>query len=422
MRMALLVVGSIVVLATIYLMIKQYETRMVLFCAGLLMAIMAGDPLAAFKGFSKAMTESRVFEAIIAVMGFALVLKLTECDKHLIHLLVKTLKKAGPLLIPAATLVTFFVNTSITSAAGCSAAVGAILIPFLIAAGVYPAIAAAAVFAGTYGANFNPGYPQVAIVADVAKANPIDVVANHFYPLLISGIIGAISLLIVAWIRKETKGYLPEKRVITEDFKVDYLKAVVPVIPLAILILGAKGYVPPFKELAISHAMIIGVFIAFIVTRENPGKISKEFWHGAGDSFGHIFGIIICALVFVEGMRAIGLIRALIDAMTTHPTIAKLSATYGPFILAIMSGSGDAAAVAFNKAVTIHAEQFGMLPTNMGSLSVIAGALGRTMSPIAGGAIICSGFAGINPMELAKRNAPGMIIAVTVTMLMLGYR
>ena len=422
MSSVLLVLGGIIVLGTIYLMVKQYETRMVLFCAGLLMAIMAGDPFAAFKGFSQAMTESRVFESIIAVMGFAMVLKLTECDKHLIYLLVKALKKAGPFLIPAATLVTFFINTSITSAAGCSAAVGAIFIPFLIAAGVHPAIAAAAVFAGTYGANFNPGYAQVAVVADVAKANPIDVVANHFYPLLLSGIIGAISLLIVAWIRKEHKGYIPEKSVTAEDFKVNYLKALVPVIPLVILILGAKEYVPVFKQLAISHAMIIGVFLAFIVTRENPGKIAKEFWHGAGDASGHVFGIIICALVFVEGMKAIGLIAALMNAMTTHSAIAKLSATYGPFFLAVISGSGDAASVAFNKAVTIHADQFGMLPTDMGSLAVLAGALGRTMSPIAGGAIICSAFAGINPIELAKRNAPGMIIAVTVSMLMLGFK
>jgi DcuC family C4-dicarboxylate transporter len=419
--MALLILGGIIVAGTVYLMVKQYETRMVLFCAGLLMAIIAGDPFAAFKGFSQAMTESRVFEAIIAVMGFAMVLKLTECDKHLIYLLVKALKRAGPFLIPAATLVTFFINTSITSAAGCSAAVGAIIIPFLMAAGVHPAIAAAAVFAGTYGANFNPGYAQVAVVADVAKANPIDVVSNHFYPLLFSGIIGAFSLLAVAWIRKEHKGYVPEQSLTPDDFKVNYLKAVVPIVPLAILILGSTGIVPAFKQLAISHAMIIGVFITFIVTRANPAKIAKEFWHGAGDAFGHVFGIIICAIVFVEGMKAVGLVRSMMEAMTTHPAIAKISATFGPFLLAVMCGSGDAASVAFNKAVTIHAEQFGMLPTDMGSLAVIAGALGRSMSPIAGGAIICSAFAGINPMELAKRNALGMFIAATVSMLMLVY-
>ncbi len=421
MSIVLLVLGGIIVAATIYLMVKQYEVKMVLFCSGLLMTILAGDPMAAFKGFSHAMTESRIFEAIISVMGFALVLKLTECDKHLIHLLVKALKKAGPLLIPAATLVTFFINTSITSAAGCSAAVGAILIPFLMAAGVHPAIAAAAVFAGTYGANFNPGYPQVLIVADVAKVSPMDVVSNHFYPLLFSGIIGAFSLLLVAWMRKEHKGYVSEVSVVPEEFKVSYLKAIVPIIPLIILILGAKGYVPALKQVAISHAMIIGVFAAFIVTRVNPGKISKEFWHGAGDAFGHVFGLITSALVFVEGMKTIGLIKSMIGAMTDYPEIAKISATVGPFLLGLMSGSGDAAAVAFNKAVTIHADQFGMLPADMGSLAVIAGALGRSMSPIAGGAIICCALAGVNPMELLKRNALGSIIAVIVTMLMLVY-
>jgi DcuC family C4-dicarboxylate transporter len=385
------------------------------------MTILAGDPMAAFRGFSHAMTESRIFEAIISVMGFALVLKLTECDKHLIHLLVKALRKAGPLLIPAATLVTFFINTSITSAAGCSAAVGAIMIPFLMVAGVHPAIAASAVFAGTYGANFNPGYPQVLIVADVAKVTPMDVVSNHFYPLLFSGIIGAFSLLLVAWMRKEHKGYVSEVSAVPEDFKVSYLKAIVPIIPLIILILGAKGYVPALKQVAISHAMIIGVFAAFIVTRVNPGKISKEFWHGAGDAFGHVFGLITSALVFVEGMKTIGLIKSMIGAMTDYPAIAKISATVGPFLLGLMSGSGDAAAVAFNKAVTIHADQFGMLPADMGSLAVIAGALGRSMSPIAGGAIICCALAGVNPMELLKRNALGSIVAVVVTMLMLVY-
>jgi DcuC family C4-dicarboxylate transporter len=421
MNVVLLVLGGIIVAATIYLMVKQYEVKMVLFCSGLLMTILAGDPMAAFRGFSHAMTESRIFEAIISVMGFALVLKLTECDKHLIHLLVKALRKAGPLLIPAATLVTFFINTSITSAAGCSAAVGAIMIPFLMVAGVHPAIAASAVFAGTYGANFNPGYPQVLIVADVAKVTPMDVVSNHFYPLLFSGIIGAFSLLLVAWMRKEHKGYVSEVSAVPEDFKVSYLKAIVPIIPLIILILGAKGYVPALKQVAISHAMIIGVFAAFIVTRVNPGKISKEFWHGAGDAFGHVFGLITSALVFVEGMKTIGLIKSMIGAMTDYPAIAKISATVGPFLLGLMSGSGDAAAVAFNKAVTIHADQFGMLPADMGSLAVIAGALGRSMSPIAGGAIICCALAGVNPMELLKRNALGSIVAVVVTMLMLVY-
>ncbi len=421
----LLAIGGIVVLVTIYLMVKQYETRLVMFCAGMFMALIAGDPMAGFKAFSHAMQENKLFESIISVMGFAMVMKVTECDKHLIYWLAKGLKRVGPLLIPGATLVTFFINTSITSSAGCSAAVGTIIIPLLMAAGIHPAIAAASVYAGTYGAMFNPGYAQIAIVADVAKASPMAVVANHFVPMLVSGLIGAFSLLALAYLLKENKNCQPAgDRIIDTnlDFKVNYLRAIVPIIPLLILILGSMKIVPAFAQLGISHAMIIGVFCAFAVTRVSPTKISKEFWHGVGDSFGHIFGIIICALVFVGGMNAVGLIKALTSFMISNPSIAKISSAFGPFLLAVLSGSGDAAAVAFNKAVTPDAVKFGLNAIDMGSMAAIGGALGRSMSPVAGGLIICATIAGVSPMEAAKRNAPGMILACIVTMILLLYK
>ena len=419
----LIVVGALVIAVTVYLMVKQYETRLILFCAGMFLAICAGQPMAPFKAFSHAMQENKLFEAIIAVMGFAFVMKLTLCDQHLIQALIKPLRKAGPLLIPGATLVTFFINTSITSSAGCSAAVGSILIPIMLAAGVHPPIAAAAIYAGTYGAIFNPGYAQVALVAEVAKASNMEVVSNHFMTMLTTGIIGAFTLLVVALLFKENKGYIvPSDKQLPDDFKVHPVKAIVPLIPLVLLILGSFGIVPAFKQLAISHAMIIGIFIAFIVTRVNPQKISKEFWHGAGDSFGHVFGIIICALVFVSGLKAVGLIEAMTEAMVHSPAIAKISATFGPFVLGVLSGSGDAAAVAFNRAVTPEAAKFGLAAIDMGSAAAIAGALGRSMSPIAGGMVICAGFAGCSPLESAKRNAPGMIIACFAVMGLMLYK
>lgn len=421
----MITVGVLIVLLSIYLLIKQYETRMVLFCSGVAMAIIAGEPMAAFKAFSHAMQESKIFEPIIAVMGFAMVLKVTECDKHLVHLLARHLKKAGPFLIPGAVMVTFLINISVVSASGCSAAVGAILIPSLMASGVHPAIAGSAVLAGTFGAMFNPGFAPNIVVADVAGSNPMAVVTNHTIPLITVGIIGALALTVVAYLRKENKGYAPDVNTMDksqQDFQVNLLKAFVPILPLVILILGNMNIVVAFKQVAISHAMIIGVFAAFLVTRMSPSKIVKEFWHGVGEGFGHIFAIIICSLVFVSGLDAIGVIKAAINLMVSNTDIARLSATFGPFLLAIMCGSGDAAQVAFNKAVTVHAAQFGINGMNMGSTAAIGGALGRTMSPISGAAIICASFAGVNPLELAKRNAPGMIIALLTLMFLLLYR
>lgn len=415
-------IGFAIILITIYCLMKQYETRLVLFVSGVIMAIISGNLMVAFDAFSKSMKNANLIEPIIAAMGFAMVLQITKCDQHLIYLLAKSLKNLGPALVPGAVLATALVNTSITSAGGCSAAVGAILIPVLIGSGVHPAMAAAAVFAGTYGSPMlNPGFGQIAIVADVAHSTPIDVISNHYHVVLILGLITAVSLTIVAFIKGEHKGYHSEALDNVEDFKINYIMALVPMLPLIILVLGSTGVVPLFKKFAISHAMLIGCFAAFLATRKNPAEISKAFFKGAGDGFATVFGIITMALVFVSGVKSLGIIDWMIQEMINTPAIAKVSATVGPFLLGVISGSGEAASIAFNQSVTIHADTLGLNALNLGSLAAISGALGRTMSPIAGCAIICAGFAKVNPLELVKRTALGMIIAVFTTMVLLMY-
>jgi DcuC family C4-dicarboxylate transporter len=156
-------------------------------------------------------------------------------------------------------------------------------------------------------------------------------------------------------------------------------------------------------------------------TRTNPQEASKKFFDGMGKGYADIMGIIIAAGVFVGGMQALGMVNAFIEAMKTSDSIVRIASIYGPFLLGVVSGSGDAAALAFNKAVTPHAETFGIAINKMGSAASLAGALGRTMSPLAGAAIICAGLAKVNPMEMAKRIAPGMLIATVVCMVMLLY-
>lgn len=415
-------IGLIIILITVYCLMKQYETRLVLFISGVVMAIISGNIMVAFDAFSKSMKNANLIEPIIAAMGFAMVLQITKCDQHLIYLLAKSFKNLGPLLVPGAVLATALVNTSITSAGGCSAAVGAILIPVLIGAGVHPAMAAAAVFAGTYGSPMlNPGFGQIAIVADVAHSTPIDVISNHYHVVLILGLITAISLTIVAFVKGEHKGYHSDTLDHLKDFKINYIMAIVPMLPLIILILGSTGTVPLFKKFAISHAMLIGCAAAFLATRKSPAEISKAFFKGAGDGFATVFGIITMALVFVSGVQSLGIINWMIQEMINTPSIAKISATVGPFLLGVISGSGEAASIAFNQSVTIHADTLGLNALNLGSLAAISGALGRTMSPIAGCAIICAGFAKVNPLELVKRTALGAIICVIITMLLLMY-
>lgn len=413
-----LLVGAIVVIAVVYLLLKRHESRMVLIAAGILMCCIAGKPMASLDAFAKSMTNAGLITSVCSCMGFAWCMKYTGCDKHLVLAIGKVLKKMGFLLIPGATLATFVVNIAIPSAAGCSAAVGVIFIPIMMAAGIHPAMAAAAVKSGTYGSMLNPGLVHNAVIAKLANTQITTVIGNHMMATVAGVVVAAVVLTVLSIVLKENKGYVPEGGAAVEDMTINPLYSLMPLVPVIILLLGSTGVVPALK-MGVPHAMVIGAIISLAATRKNPVELTKNFFNGMGDAYANIIGIIISVGVFVAGLNALGLIKALINWMLNSTGIVKIAATFGPFLLALISGSGDAATVAFNEAVTPHAAEFGLQTMNMGSAAALGGTLGRTISPIAGATIICAGIAGVDPMEVCKRNALGITLALVVGMILL---
>lgn len=416
----MVIIGSIIVIGVIYFLLKRNESRMVLIAAGLLMAIIAGKPMAALDAFAKSMANAGLITSVCSCMGFAMVMKYTGCDKHLVVAIGKVLKKMGFLLIPGATIATFIINIAIPSAAGCSAAVGVIFIPILMASGIHPAMAAAAVKSGTYGSMLNPGLVHNGVIAKLSNVDITTVISNHMPADIIGVVIAATTLTIIAILLKENKGYVAPNAVNAEEseMKIKGFYALMPLLPVIILLIGATGKVPMLK-MGVPHAMVIGAIVSLAVTRTNPTKLTKSFFDGMGDAYANIIGIIISVGVFVSGMESLGLVQSLINWMLESTGIVKIAATFGPFILAMISGSGDAATVAFNEAVTPHAAQFGLRAIDMGSMASLGGTLGRTMSPIAGATIICAGIAGVDPMEVCKRNALGITLALLAGMVIL---
>jgi len=420
------IIGFVIIIGAVYLLVKQYDTRMVLIGAGLLMAIFALKPLEAFQAFADNMILTGFIQTVCSVMGFAFVMKLTECDKHLIHGLAKGLMKVQWLLIPGAALITFLINISLISAAGAAAAVGSILIPLLISMGVAPAMAASAVMLGTFGSMLSPALPHQPMIAELANMEIMDVIKVHAFADVVAVIIGAVSLTIIARLFKEDKGYVNNDDVDIElGFKVNPFFAILPLVPIILLLVFNNDYIRSTiswaTDITVPIVMLFGAMLCMVATRTNPAEASNSYFEGLGRGFADIMGIVMAAGVFVAGMSALGLIEASIDILKTSTGIIPLATTYGPFILAIICGSGDAAAIAFNESVTIHAADFGFETVKMGSLAALAGSLGRTMSPIAAAAIICATLAKVNPLEIAKRNAIGMIIASVVVMFMLMY-
>lgn len=422
------IISLLIIAITIYLLIKRYETRMVLIGSGLIMCLLSLTPLAGLDAFSERMISGNLIQPICASMGFAYVMKYTQCDMHLVHALARMMNRLGFLLIPATVAVTYFINIAIPSAAGCAAAVGATLIPLLIGARIHPAIAASAVLSGTIGSLLSPGMSHNAFVSNLyndvmvgsagfTKMDVIDIIKHHAPISLAVGAIGAVSLSIVALVRKE---FHVTSTGDTENFnfgeenkvKANYLYATAPFVPLILLLVaGLTDWFGSIK-IGVPAAMIIGAIYALVITRCNPTNMTKQFFNGMGNAYGDVLGIIIAAAVFAAGLKASGLIDSFIYFLIHHPELARWGGTVGPFLMGVVTGSGDAAALAFNETVTRHAADLGYTIPDLGMAAAITGALGRTMSPVAGVTIVCAGLAAANPVEVIKRTAPGMLVGM----------
>ncbi len=73
-----LLMAVVITIGTVYLLVRQYETRTVLIGAGFFLCIIALKPLMALDAFVKAMTTAGLIQNICAAMGFAYVMKLTQ--------------------------------------------------------------------------------------------------------------------------------------------------------------------------------------------------------------------------------------------------------------------------------------------------------------------------------------------------------
>lgn len=429
-------IGIAVVLGTFWLIYKNYEARLVLFLSGMLMTLLGisfggstiGFPQA-IDAFVKQLVNGGLVPTYTTVMGFGYVMSYTKCADHLVNALVRPLAKVPTLVIPGAVVITWILNIVLPSAVGIAAAVGVLLIPALIALKVRPVMAAAAVFLGTWGSVVSPGLmfnPQIADIAfkagEIASPDAMIVILEEFFPAFVGSLIAAVALAILAVIMKEGVGSQNAVQVSqesqTEEFKVNYFYALVPILPLFLLVIASKqvGWLPS-NVFTVPCCMLIGTGVGLIVgliNKLNPGEVSKKFCRGCGDAFCEVALLIAAAAVFASGMKSIGLTGALVDTMKGSESVAMASAVIGPWLMAIVCGSGNAAALAFNEVITPHAADFGMTVVQLGAVAQVAAGLGRTISPVAGGVIVIASIAGVNPIDICKRTFIPVCIALAV--------
>lgn len=403
----------IVVIGTVWALIKRYETRLVLLTSGLLMTLLSLDPYAAFQQFDKSMTNGSLIIVICSSMGFAAVMTLTKCDLHLVSLLTKPLNKLGILLLPCTMVVTGVCSIAISSLAGLCAAIGPTMVALMIRAGFRPAVAAATVVASTLPSFISPGSSHNGFVAKLADVPVMDFITYTAPRTAIISVVCIVLMVLVCFLygdfKKEgfhenNEGALvkqAEASELPENPKV--LWAFAPLLPVVILFVVSLTW--PELKMSVATAMLIGMLYTLVVTRSDPADVMKKFFGGMGRGYGNILGLIIAAGVFAAGLRTCGVIDLFVEYLKGSSEIAKIGAAVGPLVLGIMTGSGDAAAFAFNEAVTVHAPEFGLTIPDLGYLAIVSATLGRVTSPIAAGMIVIAGIANVSPLDVVKRTA-----------------
>lgn len=417
----------VVVILTAAALVKRFETRLVLLTSGLVMSILSMNPMAAFAQFDKSMTSGSLIIAICSAMGFAAVVSMTKCDLHLVALLTRPLQRAGVFLLPACAAVTGVVSVAIPSTAGCCAAVAPTLIPLMIRAGFHPAAAAAAVVGSITPSMLNPGISHNVFVAKLANVEVIDFIGRFSSTTVALTAAGIVVLTLTVLLYRDYRpgevrsdeagvpaanGEVCGKPLPELPTRVNLLHAAAPLVPVVLLVVFSLWV--PNVRISVATAMLVGMVYAMAVTRTRSDTAVKQFFDGMGKGYANILGIIIAAGVFAAGLKAAGVVDAFIAYLTGAQEVAKLGGAAGPFLLAVLTGSGDAAAFAFNEAVTPHAAEFGLEVGKLGYLAAMAGGFGRLMSPLAGGMILVAGIAGVSPLAVAKRTAPAMLCAVVL--------
>jgi DcuC family C4-dicarboxylate transporter len=416
-----LVAGALVVLAAVVAVARRGDVRIVLALAGCALGIVAGRVTPVLEKFRDTLVSPQFIVPLCSAMGFAYVLRLTGCDRHLVRLLAVPVRRVRGLMIPGAVLITFAINVPIISQAGTVVAVGPVLLPLLRVAGVSPLTAAAALLLGASlgGELLNPGAPELQTVSKALNI-PADAVVAHAVPLLAVELVVATGLFWILCVFKRHDGPWPAEELAGEDasFRVDFVKAMVPVVPLALLFIAVPplrriGWVTPGSETnLIGMAMLIGAVAALAAGRQNTVAVGREFGRGVVYAYFRVILVIVSAAGFGEGLKQLGLADSIAGLTQQRPGMLTPCAAALPFGFALLCGSGMAATQSVFGFFVEPAQAQDVDPTALGALVAVAAAAGRTISPVAAVSLICATFTGTTPTALARRVAVPVSAAV----------
>jgi len=446
-----LVVALLTTIVVAWLIIKRMKPQAVLFAGGIFLlavAILMGYPVLDAKK-STGLSWFDIFKfiedvfsnraagiglMIMTVGGFAKYMDYIGASRSLVYIASKPLSmvKSPYVLLGISYIIGQLLNIVIPSAAGLCVLLMATMYPVLVNLGV-SRLSAAAVVATTPCLDLGPASGSAVFAAKTAGLDVADYFVAEQIPIAVVTMVTiAVSHYFVQRYFDRKEGLEPQKlqAVSAHESETENLPpkiyALLPMIPIIFVLVFSKLGISSIK-MSVVTAMIISIFIAMIlevIRTRRPMEVCKNiqvFFDGMGHLFATVVTLIVAGETFAYGLTKIGAIDMIIKGAQGSGFGAigvTLIMTLIVAIAAVIMGSGNAPFYSFGALVPDIAKGLSMMPAGMITPMQMASSIARSASPITAAVVAVAGVADVSPVDLVKRTAIPMGIALVVSFLM----
>ena len=446
------IVALLVIALVVTLLIKGWYPQAVLFMGGLILltftaifdwgTLLGAKQTTNFVGFDIFKVFSTGFSkriaglglTLMAIGGFSRYMEHVGASSALFAVFEKPLKliKSPYILLGASFIVSQIMVVFVPSHAGLALLLMVTLYPILIRSGVSPMSALGVIGCAQY-MDVGPGSGNAILAAQTVGLDVSEYFVYYQLPMFvtITAILVVVHMIVQRWWDKREGWVFDPSKLATlagnkdmeADKKVPKIYAILPIIPLVLIIV--------FSKVAGSHirmdvvtAMVISTIVAMIFEmirlRSFQAVLSsfKLFFEGMGKILVSVVSLIVCGEFFAAGLIKSGFMATLIDAANSAGFGLVTMVIIGGalmWIFAFIMGSGNAAFFSFAPLLPGIAKAIGVNTIQLVFPFQILISFGRVSSPITGAIIAIAGLAGVSPFQIAKRTCIPMAVATLCT-------
>lgn len=448
-----IIVSTLILVICGYLIAKNYDAKIVLFGAGLLLmfaAVGLGHPLlpaAQSSGLSwldpfvqiKQIFISQMGNVGLTIMvlfGFSSYMSHIGANDVTVMLLTRPLSRIRSpyLLVPVIFLLGNLLSLVVPSAASLAVLLMATLYPVLKASSM-SSLTAGAVIATTATIMPSPLGADNVLAAQKLGIPLVEYIVSYHAPISLPTL-ALMAVVHYFWQkamdkRQQARGGLEEKEeslAVPTGLPPAYY-GLFPVLPLVLVLLFGICFTH------ISLGLVEITFVCLLLTigvellrKGNIKETSKEFaifFTGMGTGLAQVVSLIVAASMLVEGLKAIGIIDTLVESVKHIDGVGSILMFFfsgTAALIGFISGSGLAVFYSFINIIPEITEKVGVNSVAVALPMQLTANLIRSMSPVAAVIIVIASITGSNPIEIIKRTSvpiiSGIICCMTLSYLL----